>query len=1138
VICPSCGRENPEGFRFCGYCAAPLAPGLPAAEERKVVTVLFCDLVGFTARSDRADPEDVKATLRPFHTRLKREIEAFGGTLDKFIGDAALGVFGSPIAHEDDPERAVRAALAIQAAMAELNETEPTLKLAVRQGINTGEAVVALGTGPQIGESVTGDVVNTASRLQSVASAGAIVVGEPTFRATRDVFLYQPLDPVSVKGKAEPLSIWKAVEARGRIGAGSVRASATPFIGREDDLATLKRAYDRAVREASVRLLTILGEPGVGKSRLVSELSRHVDSLPDLVTWRSGRCLPYGEGITFWALGEIVKAQAGIMESDPPEEALAKLDAVIPEQEPDREWLKQRLSPLVGLEAATPAERQEAFTAWRRFIESMASEGPAVLAFEDIHWADQAMLEFFEHVLGSSEGVPMLLVCTARPELRERYADWVAGAANAETITVSPLSSEQTARLISALLDEVELPAETQALILERAGGNPLYAEEFVRMLRDRGLLVGAGASLRLADVADVPFPQSIQALIAARLDMLSPGSKAILQDASVLGKVFWSGAVARMGEHGEAAMTDALHELSRRELIRPAIASSMEGEVEYSFWHALVRDVCYAQIPRASRAAKHRAAARWLEQAAGERVEDLAEVLAYHYIAALELAEAAGQVQEARDLEAPALRFVVLAGDRALGLDVARAGGHYDRALQLAPVGHPERAQVLTGWADAARQGGRFREALRALEEATRDFLARGDRLAAGRSLVTMASVLHAMGDARQEEVAARAVTLLESEPPGPDLVGAYARMSGVKLVLGGSTDVIAWADRAVSLARELGMDVPARALGFRGYARCTLGDAEGLSDMRSALNLAVDRGEGRDAAVLYNNLAVAVWPIEGPKSVRAVHLEGIEFAERRGIKEFAVAMAAASLDQLVDVGEWDSAVDLARSVAREAEETGDVADLLQARWAEARVLAARGRGAEAQRLAEWLVETARASGAVEDLTAGLTVAAAVHSQVGRPELALELLSELGAARQVNESPSYPAFLCEMVRVACAAGDAALGVRLVDLVEPTFPYHEHALTAARAILDEVRGDLEAAAAGYAEAEARWEAFGVVPERGHALLGLGRCALALERPAEAAGALRGAREIFVRLGAKPALAEADRLLERAASLTA
>ena len=376
ATCPSCGEDNPERAKFCLNCATPLGRGSsPEREERKVVTVLFCDLVGFTERSDQADPEDVKATLRPYHSRLKREIEAFGGTLDKFIGDAVLGVFGSPAAHEDDPERAVRAAFAIRETIDQLNAARPGLDLAVRIAINTGQAVVAYGRGPQVGEAVTGDVVNTASRMQAVTPANHVVVGEHTYRATREAFVYEAMEPVRVKGKAQPLAMWLALRARARVGADVGRDGATPFIGREVEKRTLVDVFERAVRDHAVQLVTIVGEAGVGKSRLAAELGAHVDGLSDLVVWRQGRCLPYGEGITFWALGEIVKAHAGILESDSPEEARRKLDAVIPEAEPDREWLLQRLGPLIGVEGTSVAEHDESFAAWRRFLEGVACIG-------------------------------------------------------------------------------------------------------------------------------------------------------------------------------------------------------------------------------------------------------------------------------------------------------------------------------------------------------------------------------------------------------------------------------------------------------------------------------------------------------------------------------------------------------------------------------------------------------------------------------------------------------------------------------------------------------------------------------------------------------------------------------------------
>ena len=650
-----------------------------------------------------------------------------------------MAVFGAPVAHEDDAERAVRSALRIIEAIEELNEQEPALELQVRVGINTGEALVALGAKPEEGEGiVTGDVVNTAARLQSVAPVGSVAVGEQTHRTTSALFEYELLEPVSVKGKSGPLALWRAHAARSRFGTDITRAHTTPLVGRELEKSLLIGTLERAAQQRSVQLVTVIGEPGVGKSRLVGELFGYADSKPELTRWRQGRCLPYGEGITFWALGEIVKAEAGILESDSAEVAAAKLDSAVAQEESERQWLLQRLAPLVGVEAASPGERQELFTAWRRFLEGLAAGRPTVLVFEDLHWADEALLAFLEHLAEWAEGVPLLVLCTARPELYEQHPRWAGATRNATTINLSPLTDAETAQLVSALLTQTGLTDELERAIVERAGGNPLYAEEFVRLLRDRGLALGAGNG-----EAAIAFPDNVQALIAARLDTLAPERKSLLQDAAVLGKVFWAGALSEMGARDPQEVEQALHELSRKELIRSARTSSMEGEAEYAFWHALVRDVVYAQIPRAERARRHRAAAGWLEAKAGERVEDLAELLAHHYLAALELAQAAGEAEEAASLMASARQFLQLAGERALGLDTAHAEALLAQALTLAPPGDPERPRVLAAWAGAARQAARHSEAAHALREAIETFRRQGETLAAAQTTMTLAAVL-----------------------------------------------------------------------------------------------------------------------------------------------------------------------------------------------------------------------------------------------------------------------------------------------------------------------------------------------------------------------------------------------------------
>ena len=383
-----------------------------------------------------------------------------------------------------------------------------------------------------------------------------------------------------------------------------------------------------------MQLVTVVGEPGIGKSRIVAELLAHAQTRAPELTWRQGRCLPYGDGVTFWALGEIVKAHAGILETDDSDAATSKLEQSVPDG-PDREWMRQRLLPLVGVDASSSSEREELFAAWRGFLETVAEQSPTVLVFEDLHWADDAMLAFLEHLADRAEGVPLLLVCTARPELFERHGAFAAGLHNDNRINLAPLTGDETARLVGSLLDSSDIPAEIREPIIERSGGNPLYAEEFVRLLKDQGLLVREGDTWLLTSGAEVPLPSSIQALIAARLDTLPAERKSMLADAAVLGKVFWAGAVAEMGDRDVSEVTEAMRELSRKELVRPARRSSMDGEVEYAFWHVLARDVAYAQLPRASRASRHVAAATWLEAKSGERVEDIAEVLAHHYATA-----------------------------------------------------------------------------------------------------------------------------------------------------------------------------------------------------------------------------------------------------------------------------------------------------------------------------------------------------------------------------------------------------------------------------------------------------------------------------------------------------------------------
>ncbi len=1085
------------------------------------MSVLFCDLVGFTAASDVADPEDVRARIRTYHARLREELERFGGTVEKFVGDAVMAVFGAPVAHEDDAERAVRAGLRLLEAIDELNADDPTLSLQVRVGINTGEAVVALEARPELGEGlVTGDVVNTASRLQGVAPVNAVAVSEQTYRATERVFDWERLEPVTVKGKAEPLAIWRPLRALARLGSDVTRTITTPLVGRELERSLLVGTFDRAAQQT---LLSAghggRASPAWARAGSARSCSRTSTVEPGLTRWRQGRCLPYGDGISFWALGEIVKSECGILESDTPAQAAAKLEQTIPEDDPERAWLLARLAPLVGA-PAEPSSQEESFAAWRRFCESLAAERTTVLVFEDLHWADPALLAFLEHLADWAEGVPLLLLCTARPELYERHATFGVDARNAQRINLAPLTDTETAQLVSALLERAVLPAETQQQLLEQAGGNPLYAEEFVRLLSDRGI----------GEEAEVP--ESVQALIAARLDTLSPERKALLQDASVLGKVFWAGALAAMGDREPAEVEQALHELARKELVRPARASSMEGEREYAFWHVLVRDVCYGQIPRLARAGRHEAAAAWLEEQAGERVEDLADVLAYHYESALELTQAAGG-DKTEQLQAQAVRYLAMAGARTLTLDVDSAERQLSRALELAPDDDPMRATLLERWGNAVQQQGRLESAREILERALDLYRAQGDPLGMGRVLTRLGNVTHRLGDPQSEELMAEAIEVLEAQPPGAELVTAYTYHAGRGLFTDDSPRVIEGSERALALAAELGLPEPAWALSFRGLAR---GGEDGFKDQRRALELGLEQGLGRETAVMYGNLEAGTFATQGPQAALDLLREALAFCERRGIADVGLQIRSGIPNLLAILGQTERALAEADLVAEPLEATGDMARVhLRALQIWLRV--ERGSPERVQDL-DALVDAARETALPGPIANSLWVGSYLLLARGDRERAHAFL------REVADIGGFDATdLGTQVRAALALGDPALAERLAERVEVATTttttatgarassVDEHAQVSARAQLAEAGGDCEAAASLFREAAERWEQFGYVPERAYALLGQGRCLQALGDPA-ANRPLTEARELFASMGYKPALAETEALLQQ------
>ena len=1104
VTCPSCGQENPGHARFCFACGNEFAAVATVGEERKVVSVLFVDLVGFTSRSDGADPEDVRATLRPYHERVKTDIERFGGTVEKFIGDAVMAVFGAPVAHEDDAERAVRAALRILETIEELREGG--LEIAVRAAVTTGEAVVAIGARPERGEGiVTGDVVNTAARLQSAAPVGSVIVDDATMHATDDAIVYEPHQSVEAKGKSEPISAWRASNARSRVGQPEA-ATQTPFIGREGERTLLLETFLRAERESSVQLVTVVGEPGIGKSRLTAELRSLLDDRPDFVTWRHGRCLPYGEGITFWALGEIVKAEAGILESDDPATGRTKLAEAVVRSFPDADeatWLEARLAPLVGVESdGATASRDESFTAWRRFLEEMAARRPAVLVVEDLHWADDALLEFLEHLLDWTAAVPLVVLCTARPELFERRPAWGGGKRNATTISLSPLTSDDASRLLQALLERSVLAAETQSVLLERAGGNPLYAEQFARMLVERG------------DAEGIAVPETVHALVAARLDTLRPELKALLHDAAVVGRVFWLGAVAEIGGRDRDEVRRDLNELVRREFVRPVRGSSIEGEDELSFWHALVRDVAYQQIPRAPRAEKHVAAARWVETMAGERLEEHAGILVYHYGEAYELGRAAGR--EAADVPERLRSALLLAGDRALQLDVQAAEGYFRRAVELAGDHPIERVQALARVATALTTRGESAEAA-ALYAEVIPALLETDEIAAGEALRRLSSTAWALGDAERSRASALQAIEVLTRHPGPALVQAYGSAALTEAIAGRMKEAEELYEAGFDEAARLGIEDVGVLLHARATVRGYQGDARCVDDVREARDLGLRLGLGRDTAISMNNLADGEAHYLGLRQARATWEQATQFSRERGLTQGVMWQRGERLRCLYHAGEWDEALREAAEVLQWDIESGAGPLEVYARLPMAGIHLHRGDLAEAQMQTAALLEGARRSGDPQVLVPGLSAAALVASVAGERDRALGYLSELDAASMgLVTWRSY--CLAEPLRIAVAAGEIELAESFLEGSRHTSAFYSAARPGAEAAIAESRGSIDVAAELYREAAERWDEYGSIVEQAYALLGLGRCG--------EGQAARDAEAIFGHLGARPVLAQA------------
>jgi class 3 adenylate cyclase len=673
LTCAVCGATSPLDFKFCGTCGADLrAAAVPerSTEERRIVTILFADLVGFTSRAERLDPEDVRAILTPYYTRLREEIESFGGTVEKFIGDAVMSVFGAPVAHGDDPERAVRAALRICGAVEQMNGEDPDLDLQVRIAVNTGEAIVALGAQAKEGEGmVAGDVVNTASRLQTLAPTNSILVGEETYLSTRSTIEYEPVEPLTVKGKQHPVQAWRVISARRAPGERDLQG--VPMIGRQRELGTMTGIWERVVSDRHPHLVTLFGPPGIGKTRLAIEFAGWAGLNGGQTV--AGRSLPYGESGAYGAFAQHVKQVAGIFDGDPPQVALDKLRRSVEEliDSGDANEVASHVAMMLGLGTGEAVEdRNTLFFSARRFVEALGARQPTVLLFQDLHWADPSLLDLLELLASRVREAPLLFLTTARPELLGTRPNWGAGLPSYTALPLEPLGEHHSRELANRLLARAsaEAPDQKADELAEVGEGNPLFIEELVASLAERSAPAGQ------------ELPTNIRGIIAARLDALPPEERSLLHDASVVGRIFWNGALARISSHADR-LSELLDSLEGRDLIRREPVSRFQGQQQFRFKHMLIRDVAYAALPKARRREAHATVAGFLEDVHAER--DSPAALGHHW-------------GEAGELEKAADYFVDAAEQASRGWAKEEAVGLFRQALALVQEEDHERRRKL----------------------------------------------------------------------------------------------------------------------------------------------------------------------------------------------------------------------------------------------------------------------------------------------------------------------------------------------------------------------------------------------------------------------------------------------------------
>jgi predicted ATPase/class 3 adenylate cyclase len=921
AACPACGSPQPPGHKFCGDCGAALTAdvaSVPAATgtERRLVSVLFADLVGFTTISESRDAEEVRELLTRYFDTCRRLIELYGGTVEKFIGDAVMAVWGTPVATEDDAERAVRAALDLVAAVSALGDELGAAELRARAGVLTGEAAVTVGA---VGQGmVAGDLVNTASRVQALAEPGSVLVGEATRRASEQAIAYEDAGSHELKGKQETTPLWRAlrvVSARG----GELRSEGleAPFVGRDGELRRLKQLFHACVEERRAHLVSVTGIAGIGKSRLAWEFYKYFDGIADTVLWHRGRCLAYGEGVTYWALADMVRMRCRITEDESHASAAAKLRATVEAHVPDleeRRFVEPRLARLLGVGDSEEVDRQELQAAWRLFFERLADSNPVLLVFEDLQWADASLLDFVEYLLEWARDSTIFVVTLARPELLERRPGWGAGQRSFTSLRLDPLSEDSMRGLLAGLVPG--LPDDVQAQILSRAEGVPLYAVETVRMLLDRGLLVVDGSRYAVAaEIETLAVPETLQALVAARLDGLAEQERRLLQDAAVLGKTFTSQSLGALSRLADAELETLLAGLVRKEVLFLQVDPTSPERGQYGFLQDLMRRVAYETLSRRERATRHLAAAEQVAAALG--ADDAAEVVASHLVAAY-------QEQPDDELRARAADAFARAGDRAASLAAAaEAQRYFERAAELVDDPLPRAALTERAGRMAVRAGDPT-TARALLESARAVFAESGAALSAAQIDAVLAEIDFESG--RVSQAVARlqaALAALADVEPDADLAALEAQLGRFLSLAARYEEAAPHLEQALVVAEKLELpETLAQALNSKAMIFVRQGrrhEAELL--LRGALALALEHDLHDAALRAYNNLLADLWTHDRWQETVATNRDALALARRVGNVRWETNFLSGPIFALYMVGQWDEALARAAEITeREA--------------------------------------------------------------------------------------------------------------------------------------------------------------------------------------------------------------------------